>query len=259
MESKRHHRRLVNIGQSSGTCRREGDHRSHVTAWQSPRCATWRTASPRVTYCARGTGQGLCQEGIQRTLQKPLNKMRHTQKPGKIPSKTPAGVSSICNMEISLLNTSYSSPFYQWKQGKGLCLHKETRRDCLVQLCTPRNLAIIFFLLNRQQRSAVIYPPPSMAHKELPSFANSFPSAKGFPTKHPARAGVRAHLGCVSAHLITTLPSNRAVTSMMGAEDDPPRHHRATPIPREGWERTEMLQDQLWQGDGQRHLSFLGS
>lgn len=158
-----------------------------------------------------------------------------------------------------MLNTSYSSPFYQWKQAKGLCLHKVTWKNCLVQLCTPRILAIIFFLDNRQQWSAVIYPLPSMAHKELPSLPNSFPRAKGFLIKHPARAGVRAHLGHVSAHLITTLPSNRAVTSKMGAEDDPPRYHRATPIPREGWERIEMLQDQLWQGDGQRHLSFLGS
>lgn len=167
MESKCHHRRLVNTGQSSGSCRRDGDHRSHAIAWQIPRCASWRAASPDVMCCSRGAGQGLCQEGIQRTLQKPLNKTRHH----KNLAKTPAGVPSTCNTEISLLNTSYSSTFYQWKQGYGLCLHKVMWRDCLVQLCMPRILAIIFFLLNRQQRSVVIYPPPSMAHKELPSFA----------------------------------------------------------------------------------------
>lgn len=180
MDSICHHRRLVNIDQSSGTCRKDGDCRSHVLPWQTPRCASCRAASPGVMYCSRGAGQGLCQEGTQRTLQKPLNK---TTRPHKNLSKTPAGVPSTCNMEISLLNTSYSSTFYQQKQGKGLCLHKVTWRNCLVQLCPPRILAIIFFLLNRQQRSVVIYPPPSMAHKELSSFSQFLSQSKGIPEK----------------------------------------------------------------------------
>lgn len=52
-----------------------------------------------------------------------------------------------------------------------------------MQLCTHKILAIIFFLLNRQQRSVVIYPPPSMAHKELPSLAQFLSQSKGIPDK----------------------------------------------------------------------------
>lgn len=134
--------------------------------------------------------------------------MRHTH---KNLAKTPAGVSAICNMEISLLNTSYSSPFYQWKQGKGLCLHKVTRRNCLVQLCTPRILAFIFFLVNRQQWSAVIYPLPSMAHKELPSFVQFLSQSKGIPDKTSCQSRCQSTPWpclCPSDHYLTLKQSS---------------------------------------------------
>lgn len=44
-------------------------------------------------------------------------------------------------------------------------------------------LPIIFFLLNRQQRSAVIYPPTPTAHQELPSLAQFLSQSKGIPKK----------------------------------------------------------------------------
>lgn len=47
----------------------------------------------------------------------------------------------------------------------------------------PRILAIVFFLLNRQERSVVIDPPPSMAHKELSSLAQFLSQSKGIPDK----------------------------------------------------------------------------
>lgn len=74
----------------------------------------------------------------------------------------------------------------------------------------PRILAVIFFLLNRQQRSVAIYPPSPVGHKELPYFAQLLSQSKGIPDKTSCHSTTHVniydaakktqHLGRVSAH-----------------------------------------------------------